>query len=40
MDNLLRELLTEIGESLDTADGQLVRFDRILEMTSKLPLAA
>ena len=40
MDNLLREFLTEIGESLDTVDGQLVRFDRILDMTSKLPLAA
>ena len=40
MDNLLREFLTEIGESLETVDSQLVRFDRVLEMTSKLPLAA
>jgi hypothetical protein len=38
--NLLREFLMEISESLDTVDNQLVRFDRVPEMTSKLPLAA
>jgi two-component system chemotaxis sensor kinase CheA len=28
MDDLLREFLTEAGESLDTVDNQLIRFDR------------
>jgi two-component system chemotaxis sensor kinase CheA len=28
MDDLLREFLTETGESLDTVDNQLVRFEQ------------